>query len=263
MLDLQAAARIKMPDSKVIILTGASRGIGRAIAHYLLKQGHRLVVVARTEAPLRELEKQYNGQVVVLTGDLADFSLGGKAVELAEDYWRRLDGVIINHGVLDPVKRLADSSAEEWRKAYDTTFFSAVALAKAALDPLRDSKGRIIFVSSGAATNAYPTWGAYGSSKAAMNHLALTIANEEKDITTVAVRPGTVDTEMQRDIREKHSGAMDPSDAKKFAELKSEGKLFKPEQPGHVIAKLVLDAPKELSGKFVQWNDEELKAYQE
>lgn len=252
-----------MANSKVVILTGASRGVGQAIAHYLLQRSHRLVVVARSETPLRELEKQYSGQVAVLTGDLADFSLGPKAVELAKAHWQRLDGIIVNHGVLDPVKRLADSSAEEWRAAYDINLFSAVALVQAALQPLRETKGRIIFTSSGAATNAYPSWGAYGSAKAAMNHLAMTIANEEKNITAVAIRPGTVDTEMQRDIREKHSNAMDDSDRKKFAELKSSGSLLKPEQPGHVIAKLVIDAPNELSGKFLQWNAEELEAFQE
>ena len=100
--------------------------------------------------------------------------------------------------------------------------------------------------------SAYSTWGAYGAAKAVLNHLALTLSVEEKDITSVSVRPGTVDTEMQQDIREKHSTFMDASDAKKFASLKSDGKLLKPEQPGHVIAKLSVDAPSELSGRFLK-----------
>lgn len=256
------ASPISMASSKVIILTGASRGIGLAAANYLLEQSHKLVVVARSEPPLRELEKQYPEQVAVLAGDLSDLSFGDKAVGLAIDRYSRLDGVIVNHGVLDPVKRVADSTAGEWRAAYDINFFSAIALAKAALQPLRQSKGCMIFVSSGAAANAYPTWGAYGSSKAALNHLAMTLASEEKDITSIAIRPGVVDTEMQRDIREKHHAAMDASDVKRFAELKSSGGLLKPEQPGGVMAKLVVDAPKELSGKFLSWNAEELKDFQ-
>lgn len=250
-------------QQRVIIVTGSSRGIGLAIAHYLLKRSHKLVLVARSEQPLRDLEKQYDGQVAVLAGDLSDLTLGARAVDLAKTYWKRLDGVIINHGVLDPVKRLADSSAEEWRTAFDINFFSAIALAQAALVMLRQSKGRIIFTSSGAATHSYPTWGAYGASKAAINHLATTLANEEKDITSVSIRPGVVDTEMQRDIRERHNSVMDEGDAAKFAELKREGGLLKPEQPGHVLAKLVLDAPRELSGSFVTWNADELKAFQE
>ena len=251
------------PAPKTIILTGASRGIGLAIAHYLLARSNNLVLVARTEQPLRDLEQQYTNQVAVLAGDLADFSLGEKAVTLAHEKFHSLDGLIFNHGVLDPVKRVANSTADAWRAAFDVNFFSAVAMAQAALPALRKSKGAILFTSSGAASNAYPTWGAYGASKAAINHLASTLGNEEKEITTISVRPGVVDTEMQRDIREKHNKEMDETDAARFAELKASGGLLKPEQPGHVMARMVLDAPKELSGKFLSWNAEELKAFQE
>jgi len=100
--------------------------------------------------------------------------------------------------------------------------------------------------------NAYSTWGAYGASKAVLNHLALTLSVEEPDVTTVSIRPGTVDTEMQRELREVHHKAMDTKDAEKFAGLKVSGRLLKPEQPGHVMARLALDAPKELSGRFLK-----------
>ena len=253
----------KMTAQKVIILTGASRGIGLAIAHYLLKQSHKVVAVARSEQPLRDLEKQYEGQVAVVTGDAADLTLGEKAVLAATEHFQRLDGLIVNHGVLDPVKRVKDSSAEEWRQAFDINFFSAVAMVQAALPELRKSKGCILFTSSGAATGAYPTWGAYGSAKAAMNHLAMTLAVEEKEVVTLSIRPGVVDTEMQREIRENHNTAMDEADAARFAELKKTGGLLKPEQPGHVMAKMAIDPPRELSGKFLSWNAEELKAFQE
>lgn len=249
--------------SKVILLTGASRGIGLATAHHLLKNSHRVVLVSRSEAPLSDLKAQYPDQVTYVAGDLSDFPLSKKAVDLAISTWKRLDAVIVNHGVLDPVKKLADSTAEEWRSAFDKTFFSAVALAQAALPALRESRGTILFTSSGAASNSYPTWGAYGSSKAAMNHLASTIANEEEDIISIAIRPGVVDTEMQQDIREKHHTAMYPSDRARFAELKKTGGLLKPEQPGNVLARLAISAPKELNGKFLSWNAEELNAFQE
>ncbi|KAF7185751.1 Benzil reductase ((S)-benzoin forming) IRC24 [Pseudocercospora fuligena] len=252
--------------SKTILLTGASRGIGLSIAHYILSQPskHNLIAVSRTEEPLRALQSQYSSERVdYLAVDLSDLSSGEKVVQLALQKFGKLDGVIVNHGVLDPVKRVEDSTAEEWRDAYTINFFSAVAIVKAAIPALRESKGTILFTSSGAASNSYSTWGAYGSAKAAMNHFAATLGNEEKDITSIAIRPGVVDTEMQRDIREKHRGSMDAKDAAKFAELKETGGLLRPEQPGHVMAKLVLDAPKELSGKFLTWNAEELRKFQE
>lgn len=124
---------------------------------------------------------------------------------------------------------------------------------KVALPELRKAKGRIVFTSSGAATAAVSTWGAYGSSKAALNHLALTLSVEEPDVTTVSIRPGVVDTEMQRQLREVHHKAMEKQDAERFFTLHKEGNTLKPEQPGNVMARLVLDAPKEISGKFIMY----------
>ena len=128
---------------------------------------------------------------------------------------------------------------------------------------LRDSRGSIILCSSGAATGNYATWGAYGASKAVLNHLAGTLAVEEPNVTTISVRPGVVDTDMQISIRDVHRNSMDAKDAAKFRELKETGGLLRPDQPGHVMAKLALDAPKELNGKFLSWNDDKLAAFQE
>ena len=128
---------------------------------------------------------------------------------------------------------------------------------------MRATHGRIILTSSGAATNAYQGWGAYGAGKAVLNHLALTLAAEEPDVTTISVRPGTVDTEMQREIREEHHERMSEKDRIKFANLKKEGQLLRPEQPGHVIAKLAVEGGSELSGKFLTWNDDSLGAFQD
>jgi len=120
----------------------------------------------------------------------------------------------------------------------------------------------VILTSSGAATGAYSTWGAYGSSKAALNHLGLTLSVEEPDITTISIRPGVVDTEMQVDVRS-NKDVMDTKDALKFKTLHEEGQLLRPEQPGNVIARLALDAENGLSGKFLSWNDGELEKYQD
>lgn len=90
----------------------------------------------------------------------------------------------------------------------------------------------------------------------------MTLGTEEQNITSVSVRPGVVDTNMQKDIREVHADAMGDG-SEKFKKLHFSGQLLKPEQPGHVIAKLAVGAGKELSGKFLSWNDEELKAFQE
>ena len=100
--------------------------------------------------------------------------------------------------------------------------------------------------------NAYSSWGAYGASKAALNHLAMTLKNEEPDIITVSVRPGVVDTDMQTLIRGDAAQSMAPHDRDKFASLKKDGKLLPPEKPGNVIARLALGATPTLNGQFLR-----------
>lgn len=124
---------------------------------------------------------------------------------------------------------------------------------KAALPELRKSHGRILFTSSGAAVKGTSTWGCYSASKAVLNHLALTLAKEEPGVITIAVRPGVVDTKMQEDLAASQFSTMDKEDADRFRSLKMEGKMLRPEQPGNVIARLVLDAPPELSGRFLKY----------
>lgn len=126
-----------------------------------------------------------------------------------------------------------------------------------ALPALRKSRGTIILTSSGAAASAYSTWGAYGSSKAAMNHLALTLAVEEPTITTLSIRPGVVDTDMQALIRTKES-IMDAKDMEKFKGLFAGGKLVKAEDVGGVMARISVGLGgeegkgSELNGKFLR-----------
>jgi len=251
-----------MASSKSLILTGASRGIGLAIAEFLLKESHCLFLVARTKEPLEKLKKEFPGQVEFLVGDLKDFQLGPKVIDLAIKAFSKIDGLILNHGTLTPVKRIADSTPEEWRTVFDINFFSCIAFLTPAIPHLRKTKGKVILTSSGAATGAYATWGSYGSSKAAMNHLTLTLSVEEPDITAVAIRPGVVDTDMQADVRRNHL-VMDETDVKKFKGLHEEGKLLRPEQPGNIIARLVVGADKGLSGSFLTWNDKVLEKYQD
>lgn len=123
---------------------------------------------------------------------------------------------------------------------------------RAAIPELRKTKGRIIMTSSGAAVHAYSGWGAYSASKAALNSLAMALEAEESSIVTVAIRPGTVDTDMQVLIRGEHGEAMNPKDRERFADLKNNNKLLPPETPGNVIARLSLSATSDLSGKFLR-----------
>lgn len=241
-------------------------GIGLAISQQLLSlpENHKVILVARTTpSALKQLESRHHSRVKLVTADFADRTTADHVLETALSTFGGLDSLVVNHGILGEVQRVVNSTFEGWKNTFDVNFFSVVGLVQAALPALRKSKGRIIFTSSGAAQNAYSTWGAYGASKAALNHLAMTLKNEEPDVTTVSIRPGVVDSDMQKEIREVHHSTMDEKDREKFLEAKEKGKLLRPEQPGNVIAALAVTAPKELSGKFLSWDDEALKEFQD
>lgn len=85
-----------------------------------------------------------------------------------------------------------------------------------------------------------------------LNHLAKTLAKEEPDITTLSIRPGVVATQMQDTLASTHFEKMEPKDTERFKQMRQEGKMLRPDQPGNVMAKLVLDAPRELSGEFLK-----------
>lgn len=110
-----------------------------------------------------------------------------------------------------------------------------------------------MFISSGAATGAYAAWAAYGTGKAAINHVCAHLAVEEPDIIAVAVSPGKVDTAMQQQIRELGGSGMEPGQHASFIDEHTQGKLLRPEQPGAVIAKLVDNATRDLSGKHFRY----------
>lgn len=131
-------------SSKVIVVTGASRGIGLAVVQYLVRDDKNYVVaVARTFDKLGDLRLQHPQNVIPCQGDLADFSIAKKVVDLALNQWGRIDGMVINHAVAEPISTVAESDAEEWRRAFDINFFSAVALVRsfATSGPLFSTSG--------------------------------------------------------------------------------------------------------------------------
>ncbi|KAJ8124203.1 hypothetical protein ONZ43_g18 [Nemania bipapillata] len=248
--------------SKVIIVTGASRGLGHAISRVLLRDSHKVFLVARSEDELRQLKTEYGDAVEYMSADLADLKVAPEVVNSTLKAFGRIDGLVINHSTLSPITKLFDSDADEWRRAFDVNVFSAVALVKESIPELRKSNGRVIFVSSGASSSAYAGWGAYGTSKAALNHICAHLAVEEPSLTAVALSPGKVDTGMQKQIREEGQTAMAPEIHASFVAEHESGCLLNPDQPGTVIAKLAIGATTNLTGKHYRWNAAELADFQ-
>ncbi|KAF8529186.1 NAD-P-binding protein [Hysterangium stoloniferum] len=247
----------------LIVVTGASKGIGLAVTEYLLvKFGVDVLSLSRSQTP--ELEKLSQSYPANLRIELCDVSSTDEAAtSSALASCRRIDGLVLNAGAMAIARIDSDNSTVmAWKQLFDVNFFSLLHTVRSALPRLRESKGKIVFVSSGAATGGIAGWGAYNATKAAMNSFCRTLANEEPDVTCVALRPGRVDTAMQHNLRAEGAGDMSEAVHTEFVQAFSKGQLVKPEEPGHVIAALAVNASHDLTGQFVTWNAEELRKYQ-
>ncbi|KAJ3179521.1 hypothetical protein HDU85_004794 [Gaertneriomyces sp. JEL0708] len=254
-------------SSPVVIVTGASRGIGLSIARVLLAKKARVVAIGRTPLSslpeIQALSSSHGDTFSYLSVDLTDESASSAIVNhvLHSLRFQHIDAVVHNAGVIDPIAKIADADLNAWRKCMEVNLFSGVALAQATLPTLRKTKGRFILVSSGAAVGPKEGWNAYCSAKAAANMFIAGLGQEEKDVVSVALRPGVVDTEMQRVIREQGKAAMGDDSHAFFVQKHMDGQLLHPDVPGHVIAMLALSAPKELTGQFLSWDDSKLSTF--
>ncbi|EXJ68861.1 uncharacterized protein A1O5_07793 [Cladophialophora psammophila CBS 110553] len=248
-----APLQAQYPSSRTILVSGATAGIGLAVANRLLSSPdqHLLILAGRKVSVLDNFQSTHPDRVITRAGDMADLEFV-KGMLQGVQFDGRLDALVLNHGTLGRCLRLGQMEADEWERTFRINVTSCVVLIKETLPLLRKAKGRIVFTSSGAALNAYPSWGVYGATKAAINHLTMTLNNEEPDVTTLSIRPGVVDTAMQMEIREKYLHNMDEKDQQKFLSAKRDGKLLPPEKPGNVIAELAVRAKKELSGSFLR-----------
>lgn len=248
----------------VVIVTGASRGIGLAATKALLTEFNAIVgAISRSKpAELVQLEETHGESLKTFQCDIANETSLYDVISTFIKTHDRLDGLVLNAGVLEPLGPIADESASlaAWKSHFDVNFFSLISALRASLPALRSARGRVIFVSSGAAVGGVAGWGPYSASKAALNSLCRTLANEEPDITAVALRPGIVDTDMQAMIRS--SDKMTPKDHERFIKAHAEGSLVSPESSGYLVSSLALKAKNELHGQFVSNSAPELKEYQ-
>jgi NAD(P)-dependent dehydrogenase (short-subunit alcohol dehydrogenase family) len=185
-------------SSPVALITGASRGLGRALALDLYASGWRLVLDARGAAALTDVAQRMPGAVTV-PGDVAD-PAHREALAAAVDVLGGIDLLVNNASDLgpSPLPRLADYPLPALRSVYETNVLAPLALVQLLLPGLRASGGTVLDVSSDAAVEAYETWGGYGSSKAALDQLSAILAAEEPAIRVFAVDPGDMRTEMHQ-----------------------------------------------------------------
>lgn len=186
---------------KVVIVTGASKGIGKSIATTFADKKAKVVLVSRTETDLQNVVeeiKKSGGEASYFVADVADETLMQKMIDFCEEKYGQVDIMVHNAGIY-PLKKLEDMDSALWDKVIQTNLSSTFYLVKAALPVLKkQNQGRIILISSTSGPEVgYPGLAHYTASKAGMVGFVKTAAIElaKYNITVNAVAPGTIFTE--------------------------------------------------------------------
>jgi NAD(P)-dependent dehydrogenase (short-subunit alcohol dehydrogenase family) len=188
---------------RIALVTGASRGIGRAAAVALAAAGAHVILVARTVGGLEEADdeiKSAGGSATLVPLNLRDFDAIDRLGASIFERWGRLDAFLGNAGQLGSLSPLSHLEPKVFQDLLDVNVTANWRLIRS-LDPLlrRSDAGRALFVTSGAATKHTPFWGGYGMAKAALESLALTYAAESAatNVRVNLINPGPMRTAMR------------------------------------------------------------------
>ena len=192
-----------MTKNKVAVITGASRGLGRALAEGLARDGWHLVIDARTKDDLDETAGALRQQTrtTAIAGDVVDDDHRADLAQAAD----RLGGadlVVHNASTLggSPPPALGDFPLPALLETFEVNVLAPIALTQLLLPQLRvAAHGAVLAISSDAAVEAYAGWGGYGSAKAALDHACAVLAREEPALRIWSVDPGDLRTRLQQE----------------------------------------------------------------
>ncbi|KGQ22621.1 SDR family NAD(P)-dependent oxidoreductase [Thermus filiformis] len=241
---------------KTLIVTGASRGIGRALALELARAGYDLVLNARSEAPLKAVAEEVQAlgaRASAVAGSAGKAEVAQALVEEARKLGHFF-GYIHNAGVLHPGPLLFELAEPLFLEVLEANLLAGYQLARFAYPLLRQQgEGVAVYLGSGAAETNLPGLGAYAVAKAAEEHLARQLAAEVPEVACFVFRPGVVETEMQRQAREAQGSAA-PLLQRVFRGYKEEGLLLSPERAASALVRL-LPRARAFHGKIATWKD--------
>jgi len=193
---------------KTAIITGASRGIGEAAARHFANEGAHVVLLARSGAQVEKIAAEIEaegGAAVGMACDVASYQAVQAAVDAGVARFGRVDVLINNAGLIDPIARITESDPEDWSTVVDVNLKGVYHGYRAVLPHMQtQGSGTVINISSGAATGALEGWSHYCATKAAVLSLTKCGHKEMADhgVRVMGLSPGTVATEMQVQIKD-------------------------------------------------------------
>lgn len=242
---------------KTLIVTGASRGIGRALALELAQKGVGLILNARSGFLLDQVASDCEAagaRVLPIAGSAADAGVASRLVDAALELGHFL-GFIQLAGTLYPGPFLWELSEEHFREIFDSSVLASYQITHFAVPKLREQgRGIAVFFGSGAAEKIVPGIAAYCGAKAAEEHLARQLAAEVPEITTFVFRPGVVETRMQEEARTAQGGAAEEL-RRTFWGFKNRGELISPEEAARSLVRILSRDPRRFHGRIATWRD--------
>lgn len=214
---------MKLKD-KVAVITGGSRGIGRAIAVAFAREGACISIASKTKTTLTEakikIEQVSNHKVLAVVADISRFQEARRIVKLTHRTFGKIDILVNNAGILGPVGPFINNDMDEWIRAINVNLMGTARMIRLCLPyMIKQSYGKIINLSGGGAVYPRPNFTAYGVSKAAVVRFTETLASELKDygIDVNSLAPGGINTRMTRQIlnNKNKAGAKEFLSAKK------------------------------------------------
>ncbi|WP_126137729.1 SDR family oxidoreductase [Tritonibacter mobilis] len=190
--------------NKTIVISGASRGIGASAAREFASQGANVVLLARSTEALQTLADEIGEKALALACDVADYAAVEAAFQRASTHFGSLDVLICNAGMIEPIARLEHAEPADWAQLINVNITGVFNIMRAGLPHLKAAGGgAVLTIGSGASQRPLEGWSAYCTSKAgaAMLTQALHLEEGENGIRVMGLSPGTVATQMQREIK--------------------------------------------------------------
>jgi len=241
---------------KVAFITGAGRGLGRAIALAMAREGAHVVIMSRTAKELQQvvsLMRSSGGEGHSFEGDVSNPEDVSRGIQEAVRKYGGLDILVNNAGVIGPARFLEDTDEAAWQKTINTNLYGVFLCCRAAGLVMKErGSGKIINISSGLGQMAYPRFCAYAVSKAGEIQMTRSLAEEWRpmNIQVNAVDPGIMDTRMQEGVRDLGPAILGQKLHDHFVESREKGLLKDPERVAPLAVYLASSSSNHLSGHF-------------